>query len=916
MNITKIIELDIDISAMIKSASEVKKKIDELNKVQKTLKKEGDTSSQQFVQNASDLKNLNKSYQGSISAIAERTQAIADAEVKEKLMTLALKSEVKSIEEARNQNKLLNKLRNETNISTKEGKEQLELLNKKLDENNEFIKENSDAYARQKINIGNYKDGIKDAFKELNIFNGGFTGFIQRSKDAGGVSKLVTSSLKGMKAGIIGITKASLAFLATPIGAVIGVLAGLFLLVKNAMNRSETATNKIRKALSGFTGIIKGLMKFLEPLGEFLIDGLMTGFELVQKGIFKAMKAIAAGLAFLGFDEAATSLRNFTNEIEETSKASQQLIEAEIKLEKVQREAQRTQLEYQKKAEKLRQIRDDETLTIKERIQANEDLSEVLKQQLKAELAIAKQALRVAQLRIKADGETKETLDAQAEALTRISDIQERITGQESEQLTNKVALQKEAYQKIEELRKKAIDNAIKESKTLLDIYIAEQGVKAKTLKEELRFTESVVKKKKDILRAELKAKKITQLEYNLAILELDNDLVKKRANIAVDNAARELQLFKDIHQSKLDANTFFTEELLNQETKRLDAIAEKERKYHKKRLEEGVINQQQYYDAIDAIDKENRKAKEEARLEREQAKKEQQEVDLVNEQEVKYQNISNDFDREFQVQQSNLDRQRKQELKAAEKSGADINKINKKYDNLDKQLAKEKANAKLSIAGQTFGMLADLIGRESGAGKALAIGQATINTYLGATKALATLPPPFGAIQAGITVATGLAQVAKISGIGFEKPQKPSLPKAEKGAVFNIGGNRHSSGGTKFYGEDGTAFEAEQGEKLIVLNRASSAMLPLLSDINQQYGGASLYQSKMHLATGGQILRGSGISQQPTRQSIDTNEIKEAIYEGSRQGISEANLSVAVEDINTGQGNYAEVVNGANLGG
>ena len=132
MGKTKLIEVDIDMEAAIKSTSELKKKIDELNKVQKDLKKQGDTNSEQFIQNASDLKVLNKNYQGSIGLIAQRTQAIADAEVKEKLMVIALKSEVSSIEQARNQNKLLNQLRNETNVTTQEGKEQLELLNKKI----------------------------------------------------------------------------------------------------------------------------------------------------------------------------------------------------------------------------------------------------------------------------------------------------------------------------------------------------------------------------------------------------------------------------------------------------------------------------------------------------------------------------------------------------------------------------------------------------------------------------------------------------------------------------------------------------------------------------------------------------------------------------------------------------------------
>lgn len=69
----------------------------------------------------------------------------------------------------------------------------------------------------------------------------------------------------------------------------------------------------------------------------------------------------------------------------------------------------------------------------------------------------------------------------------------------------------------------------------------------------------------------------------------------------------------------------------------------------------------------------------------------------------------------------------------------------------------------KLSIIANAVGAAANLIGRNTVAGKALAIAQATIDTYAGATKALATYPPPFGAIAAGTVIATGLANVSQI---------------------------------------------------------------------------------------------------------------------------------------------------------
>lgn len=52
--------------------------------------------------------------------------------------------------------------------------------------------------------------------------------------------------------------------------------------------------------------------------------------------------------------------------------------------------------------------------------------------------------------------------------------------------------------------------------------------------------------------------------------------------------------------------------------------------------------------------------------------------------------------------------------------------------------------------------------------GKIAAVGMATIDAYVAYNKALASLPPPFNYVVAGAVLATGLATVAKISGINL----------------------------------------------------------------------------------------------------------------------------------------------------
>jgi hypothetical protein len=73
----------------------------------------------------------------------------------------------------------------------------------------------------------------------------------------------------------------------------------------------------------------------------------------------------------------------------------------------------------------------------------------------------------------------------------------------------------------------------------------------------------------------------------------------------------------------------------------------------------------------------------------------------------------------------------------------------------------------KTQFAVQQLGTVFDALGAQNKkafeAAKAFNIANAIMNTYMGATKALATYPPPFNFIAAAAVVASGLAQVASI---------------------------------------------------------------------------------------------------------------------------------------------------------
>ena len=80
-------------------------------------------------------------------------------------------------------------------------------------------------------------------------------------------------------------------------------------------------------------------------------------------------------------------------------------------------------------------------------------------------------------------------------------------------------------------------------------------------------------------------------------------------------------------------------------------------------------------------------------------------------------------------------------------------------------EVERERASTetKLNIISGALSAIGDAVGRNTVAGKALAVAQASIDTYVGANKALSTYPPPFGAIAAGTVILSGLLNVKKI---------------------------------------------------------------------------------------------------------------------------------------------------------
>ena len=875
-----IAELEIDIEALLKSTSDVKKEIDKLKEAQKELSNQGDTSSKQYIQNAADLKTLSSAYNSNIKAINESTQAQADQANQSKLVALALSTEAQTIKEARDQNTLLSRLRNETNVNTVEGKAQLDALNKKLDENNNFIKENADAYLKQKINIGNYSEGIKDALNNLNPFNGGIAGFTQRSQEAGGAGNLLKQSFSGLSQGIIGATKASLAFIATPIGAIIAAIVVVVTLLYNAFKAFTPIVDKVEQAFAGLSAVFSAVKN--------TVIALVTG-----------AKSLGDAFSSLGGD-----MKDAYNSAVALKKAQQDLEDA-MKEQELQSARNRAEINRLNIQAKDRTKSDEERLALLEKsakleeidfAQRKKNSDEALRQayeqiRIEGSLTDAEFAeLKKRGLNYKEYYETKgtgadELFDKLKESLIKETEIQNEFYSNQEKNINkqNKLIEDAEAekekqreqakkrQEEAESKRQKAIDDLIQKSQEEIELFKAQQGFKAKSNQEAYEFNKQLFEKESKDLELQYSKGRISKLQYETEKLNLTNEYAKANADILIAEGEREIEMIRA--NSKLS----------------IDERLKAEMDFATLRLEQGLINEQQYQDEITRLQNDAQKLRDDKKLADQQAEQEKKLIDLENQRA----NDQLNFETEVEIQRQQNEIKLQQELANAQKSGADISLIKQKYAKMDSALVESIEAKKRMDYANTFGQLASLFGEGSKVGKAFAIGQATLsgyqavlNAYMTAQKSPITiLNPAYPFIQAGIAGAFSVAQIAKISGAKFEK-----------GGIQEIGGKRHSAGGTKFYGEDGTMFEAEAGEGIGILNR--NAFASFMDFNNSHLGGASR----------GGFFQGGGIITQGVKpQSLNIDAVVDAIA-------SMPAPVVAVEEIQTVGNRYTQVVSGANL--
>ena len=193
---------------------------------------------------------------------------------------------------------------------------------------------------------------------------------------------------------------------------------------------------------------------------------------------------------------------------------------------------------YDRQAEQLRQIRDDESKSIEERIKANEELALVLDEQEKAMKENAAIAVASAAAELSKNKDNIELQKAYQEALNEQAAIEAQITGFRSEQQTNTNSLLREQKEIMNEI---ALFGKSERDRERLEL---EQQFEANKLLIEKEITDDAEKKER-LLAAETDYKtKLAEVNKTFAAedLAIQTTLEESKQNIrmlAVNNVAK-----------------------------------------------------------------------------------------------------------------------------------------------------------------------------------------------------------------------------------------------------------------------------------------------------------------------------------------------------------------------------------------
>lgn len=741
--------------------------------------------------------------------------------------------------------------------------------NKSISDNNSAIKVNTTLLKSQEDSVDALRAQLAKNTKELNAMSAATRNNTDEGKALVTETKEISDKIKEMEKAVgdnrrnVGNYAESIQEAMSSTQGLSGATAAMATSLSGGVNilkvfNATLKANPILAIVSVILVLISTVEKLMKRNSEMAanLKAAFAPFEVIFSRILDGITNMLSGVAkaFEWVSEKVVSLLSsiglITGETTKAANAAKALTKQELAIYEAETNNLVTLSAMRRELEAQRTIVGDQLKTAEERNAAAQKAIAISKQMEKAEIGVLQQKYN----QIKAQNElsytSKEDRRAEMQAL---ADLQAR----QADYISQRKELENQAsgIVKAQMAANAAAFKANEEKKAAAAIKAAQDAEKAKR-----ELQEQTIKQFEEAR---------TKLELSLQEKEIGNDSIKL----------------------KLENEKAYVEESL---------------KLERYRLEQGLISQQDFANREQAFRLGVLQLEQQMREEQDRAEKERKALDEANLRDLQMANITN----EYELRQAALDAQYAQEIAAAEKIGADTALIQSKYEKAKEDNTKARVNAELTMTAGLAGQMSTLLGEESEIGKAFGVVQATINTYIGATKALAQ-GGILGIAQAAIVIAFGMKQVATIA-----KQKDPdtkintSVKKYAKGG--QIFGKSHAQGGVTFRGDNGQVFEAEGGENVYIMKKTASAEINALSAINEAHGGNSFGTSGLYRFADGGMAASISEANRMVRQSDNVRLSSESINQLAGVVIdavmSMPNPVVSVQDINAGQNDVAVV--------
>ena len=294
-------------------------------------------------------------------------------------------------------------------------------------------------------------------------------------------------------------------FIESNVGTIVGYFKSLF----------EDPKTKIKELATAITdGVVARFNELLEVLG-LVGDAFGKLIEGDFKGAFNTIKEAGKETVdvFTGvdksFDDVKETLKETVGAIQEYTKST---VEQAIAVNETTKAAARAGVEFAKlnaqflkDAEIQRQIRDDETKTFAERIEANNKLNDVLAKQQELQRQQIQVSIDAAQAQYDINA-SEENFIALQEAKVSMLELEETITGQLSEQKTNQVALEKELLEAQNEVMAEGLSGTQRELAELEASYKQKLDMARKAGMDTAALDKQFAKQKKAIIQDQVNA--------------------------------------------------------------------------------------------------------------------------------------------------------------------------------------------------------------------------------------------------------------------------------------------------------------------------------------------------------------------------------------------------------------------------